>query len=310
MQNAEYIRARKSQIKFYKEIALHRAASNRGFVLYKRAGISLDDMRVGQEKHPRELYIKKADKLKGLQEAQRGFNKQLGNDVKSGNPTKVKETLVSVVEETFTEPRSGSLEGLSETVGLLIGDYTKEADVVKNLIDMSYKDYSTILHSINVMAFVLGYASYMEYPQHQAKELGLSALLHDVGKIKISHEILTTPRKLTNEEFEEMKRHTTVGYHILRKCKFNREISLSALEHHEKLDGSGYPGSKTRISMSAQIIGMIDCYEALTNDDRPYRAAMGVFDTLQIIIGKDVESGKFNKEIYSQFVKSLGTLAG
>jgi HD-GYP domain-containing protein (c-di-GMP phosphodiesterase class II) len=106
-----------------------------------------------------------------------------------------------------------------------------------------------------------------------------------------------------------MKSHTTVGYNILRKCKFtDKDISFSALEHHEKLDGSGYPSNKTRINQTAQIIGIIDCYEALTNDDRPYRKSMEAFSTLNQIIGEDVKSGKFSKDIYSAFVRSLGKM--
>ena len=303
----EMIRARKSQLKFYRDVELYRKAKGGGFVLYKRAGMTLRDMRIEEKRHPSELYIKHKDKIRGIQEAQKGFNRQLKTDVRSGNPTKVKETLVTVVEETLTEPRSGSLEGVSETVGTLVSDYSRESDVVRNLIDLSYTDYSTVLHSINVMAFTLGFAFYTNYSQADAKALGLSALLHDVGKTKINKEILIAPRKLTDEEFEEMKKHTTIGYNILRECKFNdKRIRLSALEHHEKLDGSGYPNFKTRISPTAQIIGIIDCYEALTNDDRPYRSAMGAFDTLNQIIGKDVKNGKFSKDIYFNFIRSLG----
>ncbi len=303
----EMIMARKSQLNFYRDVELYKKAGGGGFVLYKQSGMTLNDMRIEEGMHPSELYIKYNDKIRGIQEAQKGFNRQLKTDVESGNPAKVKETLITVVEETLTEPRSGSLEGVSETVSTLVSDYSKESDVVRSLIDLSYTDYSTVLHSINVMAFALGFAFYFNYSQAEAKALGLSALLHDVGKTKISKEVLTVPRKLTDEEFEEIKRHTTIGYHILRECKFNdRSINLGALEHHEKLDGSGYPNNKTRISPTAQIIGIIDCYEALTNDDRPYRSAIGAFDALNQIIAKDVENGKFNKDIYSNFVRSLG----
>ena len=303
----EMIKARKSQLQFYRDVELYRKSKGEGFVLYKPASMTLHDMRIEEGMHPAELYIKQGDKIRGIQEAQKGFNKKIKTDVKSGNPAKVKETLVTIVEETLTEPRSGSLEGVSETVDILVSDYSKDSDVVKNLIDLSYTDYSTILHSINVMAFAVGFAFSINYSQAEAKVLGLSALLHDVGKTKINMEILTAPRKLTDEEFEEMKSHTTVGYNILRNCKFNdRDISLSALEHHEKLDGSGYPNNKTKINQTAQIIGIIDCYEALTNDDRPYRRSMGAFDTLNQIIGKDVKSGKFSKYLYSKLVSSLG----
>ena len=171
---------------------------------------------------------------------------------------------------------------------------------------MSYKDYSTILHSINVMALVLGYASYMDYSRAHSKTLGLCALLHDVGKTKISQEILKAPRRLTDKEFDKIKRHTTQGYNILSKCKFDdKQIAICALEHHEKIDGSGYPNNKIRISQTAQIIGIIDCYEALTNDDRPYRSSMEPFEVLNKIIGEEVKDGKYDKEMYVQFIKSL-----
>ena len=295
---------------YYMEIPLHRQVPPDRFVLYKPAGLTLGDLRIDDNLHPKDLYIRQSDKLKGIQEAQKGFNKQLEIDVKSGNPVKVKETLVSVVEETLTEPRSGSLEGISDTVDILVSEYSKESDVIKNLIDLSYTDYSTVLHSINVMAFALGFAACLEYPKAEAKNLGLCALLHDVGKTKINKDLLTAPRKLTDEEFEEIKSHTTTGYNVLRKCRFSeKSISLSALDHHEKLDGSGYPANKTRISKAAQIIGVIDCYEALTNNDRPYRSAMGPFDTLNQVIGEEVKKGKYDVEIYQNFVKSLGSLA-
>jgi putative nucleotidyltransferase with HDIG domain len=306
---SEMIRARKSQLIFYRDVELYKKNIGEGFVLYKPAGMTLQDMRIQEEMHPSVLYIKQKDKTQGIQEAQKGFNKILKADLKSGNSEKVKETVVTIVEETLTEPRAGSLEGVSETVGILVSDYSKNSDVLKHLIDLSRTDYSTVLHSINVMAFALGFAFFLNYSQDEAKLLGLSALLHDVGKTKINTDILTAPRKLTDEEFEEMKSHTTVGYNILRNCRFNDgDISLSALEHHEKLDGSGYPNNKTKINRAAQIIGIIDCYEALTNDDRPYRKSMEAFNTLKQIIGKDVKSGKFSKDLYSKFVRSLGEI--
>ncbi len=306
---SEYILAKTSQLNFYINIALYHKTKEDTYVLYKPSGITLGEMRVSEGKHPKELFIKQTDKLTGLKEAQKGFNKQLENYVKSCDSAKVKETLVAVVGETLAEPRSGSLEGMSDTVGVFVSDYSKESGVINRLIDLSSKDYSSVMHSINVMALSLNFAFYMNFPPEKAKLMGLCGLLHDVGKTKISNEILTAPRKLTDEEFEEMKRHTTLGYNILIDCKFNsREIAASALDHHEKIDGSGYPNGKTRISQASQIIGIIDCYEALTNDTRPYRSAMDAYNALSQIIMKDVVSGKFDKDLYTQLIKSLGHL--
>ena len=305
----KYIQARKSQLHFYRDVPLYTQASEANFVLYKPPGITLGEMRISEGLHPDVLFIRPTDKLRGLQEAQKAFNNQLDIYVKSGNPEKVKEMLVTIVEETLMEPRSGSLEGVSDTVSILVGDYSKETDIIRQLTDISSTDYSTVLHSINVMAFTLAFALYHNFSQSDTKSLGLAALLHDVGKTKIALDILTAPRKLTDLEFTVMKSHTTIGYQILSQCKFNgEEISVTAQDHHERIDGSGYPNNKKDISQAAQIIGLVDCYEALTNNDRPYRNAMGGFQTLDQILKQEVENGKFSAEIYTQFVRSLGDI--
>jgi len=302
---ADYIEAKKSRLKYYRKISLYYQTKGRKLVLYKPAGKTIEEVRLEKEQVPGKLYIKQEDKIKGIQEIQKVFNRQLSEDVRSNSPEKVKETLVNIVQETLAEPRSGSLEGVSETVNILVNEYTKETDVLKNLLIVSKQDYSTVIHSINVMALVLGYANFIDCSLSEKKILGLSALLHDVGKTKIDTALLTVPRKLSDEEFNEIKQHTIRGYDILSKCKFGyKEIALTALQHHEKLDGSGYPHGMTSIEKTAQIVGFIDCYEALTNDDRPYRNAMAPLKTLKLI-KQDVESDKFSRNLFERFAYSL-----
>jgi putative nucleotidyltransferase with HDIG domain len=300
-----YIPARTTQLNYYKDVPLYVQGKGQKFVLYKPSGTTLHDMRVTEGLHPKKLYIKQSDKIAGIQEVQKVFNHQLKENIQSNNPEKIRETVVSIVEETLTEPRSGSLEGVSDTVNILVDGYTQEKDVIKNLMDVSAKDYTTVLHSINVMALVLGYAAYADYSLSQQKLMGLCALLHDVGKTKIHTDLLTSPKRLTDEEFIKMQRHTTTGFNILSNCKFeSREIKLAALQHHEKLDGSGYPNQLRQITEVSQIISFIDCYEALTSDDRPYRNSMDPLKAL-MLIKKDVEAGKFDKKIFEKFAYSL-----
>lgn len=155
------------------------------------------------------------------------------------------------------------------------------------------------------MALAIRYASSRNYSVSETKILGLSALLHDVGKTKADTDLLLAPRKLNDGEFAKIKSHTIQGYNILRRCKFaNPEIRLSALQHHEKLDGSGYPNGLTQISKFARIIGLLDSFEALTNDERPYRDAMIPYNALDLI-QKEVNAGKFDKDIYAKFIHSL-----
>ena len=121
----------------------------------------------------------------------------------------------------------------------------------------------------------------------------------------VTNEILKSPKKLTGKEFEKMKAHTIQGYNILDNCKFiYKEIKLTALQHHEKLDGSGYPKKLSEISKVSQIIGLIDCYEALTNDDRPYRDAMAPLKALTLL-KDEVMAGKYNRRIFEKFAYSL-----
>jgi HD-GYP domain-containing protein (c-di-GMP phosphodiesterase class II) len=129
--------------------------------------------------------------------------------------------------------------------------------------------------------------------------------MHDVGKTEIPDSILKASRKLSSKEFTVMKRHPKIGEFIIKfKSGIDSGIAQGALEHHEKLDGSGYPRGIKDISFTGQLLGIIDCYEALTNEERPYRRAKSPLDTLKLI-KQDVEAGKFDRQIFEKFCYSL-----
>jgi HD-GYP domain-containing protein (c-di-GMP phosphodiesterase class II) len=135
--------------------------------------------------------------------------------------------------------------------------------------------------------------------------MGLSALLHDVGKTNTNPNIVRSSNKLDSDEFKEFQTHTTIGYQLIGKCKFsNPDLKITALQHHERLDGSGYPKKLTHISKTAQIIGIIDSYESLTKDNRPYRNSLESLKALTIL-KNEVEAGKLNRKIFEKFAYSL-----
>ncbi|MEW6399275.1 MAG: HD-GYP domain-containing protein [Bacillota bacterium] len=136
----------------------------------------------------------------------------------------------------------------------------------------SYHDY-TFVHSVDVavVSIVIGLAS--GYDRPRLRELGAGALLHDVGKVKIPTEILDKRESLTTQEFERVKLHTTLGYQIISQSReFSYVSAHAALEHHERLDGSGYPrrlrGDK--IHEIGKIVAVADVFCAMTSD-RVYR---------------------------------------
>ncbi|MBN2207702.1 MAG: HD domain-containing protein, partial [Candidatus Coatesbacteria bacterium] len=158
---------------------------------------------------------------------------------------------------------------------------------------------------VNVMALTLGFCLCNKHPLNDCKALGLAALLHDVGKTKIDQSIVRANRKLTDDEFAEIKKHPTMGYDILRECDFTQNVVFQgAHEHHEKLNGSGYPRGIRDVSAAGQIIGIVDSYEAITNDDRPYRSAMDPIKALALI-KDEVEAGRIDRGLFERFARSL-----
>ena len=304
LQEKNYIAIRNSQINYYKDVGLYYIEGG-SFVLYKPPGKLMADLRMKEERHPPALYIHQNDRMNAIKELQNGFNRTIAQSIKTGNALSVKSTLCSLVEETLAEPRSGTLQALPETVEILVNGYSKNPEIIKTFASISFKDYSTVMHSVNVMALTLGFCFHSKLSLHETKRLGLSALLHDVGKTEIPDDILKAPRKLTDEEFETMKRHPKIGEYIIKiKSEIGGGIARGALEHHEKLDGSGYPKGVRHISFVGQLLGIIDCYEALTNEERPYRRAKSPLDTLKLI-KTDVEAGKFDRKIFKKFCYSL-----
>ncbi len=304
MEQNNYIQVRNSQINYYKQVPLFYQTGTEAYILYKPAGISLSEMRINQQRHPL-LYIQADDRIVAIKELQKGFNRQIAKSITTGNAVKVKASLCDLVEETLEEPRSGTLKALPATVDSLITGYSQHPQILKSIASISFKDYTTVIHSVNVMALTLGFCLHSNFRMEKTRRIGLAALLHDVGKTEIPASILKAPRKLTDHEFKIMKTHPTIGGVIIReKNKLGGDVALGALEHHEKLDGSGYPKGTRNISYVGQLLGLIDCYEALTNEDRPYRRAREPLETLKFL-KDDVQAGKFARDIFEKFCYSL-----
>jgi putative nucleotidyltransferase with HDIG domain len=140
-------------------------------------------------------------------------------------------------------------------------------------------------HSFNVMVYSLQLGLYMGLDRKSLELLGLGALLHDIGKLTVPVELLNKPGKLTLEEFELIKTHTTEGYEFLRK-QYDIPIIIAhfAFQHHEKIDGSGYPRGITGkdIHPLAKIMTVADVFDAVTSN-RSYRKAMLPHKGLEIL---------------------------
>ena len=152
-------------------------------------------------------------------------------------------------------------------------------------------DEYTFKHSVDVatMAMIIGKQQCL--PDKQIYELGVSGLLHDIGKTKVPASILNKPARLTDEEFAVMKQHSVFGYHMLQeRNEFNNDICMAVLQHHEKINGNGYPlgFDAPRITPYARILAVADIYDALVTE-RPYKKAFSQKDAIELIMSMTEE---------------------
>lgn len=172
------------------------------------------------------------------------------------------------------------------------------------LLNIRHLDDSTYAHSLNVSIIASIVGKWLHLSEQDQKILTSCGLLHDIGKLLIPPEVLQKPGKLTPEEFELIKQHTTYGYTILKDKELDPRIKASALLHHEKADGSGYPLGKKRESLPffSQIITIVDTYEAMTAN-RVYRDGLCPFKVIKLY--EEEGFTKYNVQILMTFVEKL-----
>jgi putative two-component system response regulator len=183
---------------------------------------------------------------------------------------------------------------------------SREEIVLRLIAAQEYRHDETGAHIRRIGLGAEAMAGRAGYSREGAEMLRLAAPMHDVGKIGIPDAILAKPGKLTPEEWEVMKRHTTIGAEMLGQTtipllELAREIALS---HHEKWDGSGYPEglSGRQVPRSARIVAVLDVYDALVHD-RVYRPAMPEDEALAIVA--EGRAKHFDPELYDIFVELL-----
>ena len=154
------------------------------------------------------------------------------------------------------------------------------------------KDEYTYRHTICVAVIAGLLGKWLGFGQAELRELELAGILHDIGKTMVPEYILRKPGKLTQKEFEEIKKHTIHGYRLIRHTSLPDSISLSALQHHEREDGTGYPFrlKGSQIHPVAKIIAVADVFHAMSSD-RVYRNAEPFYKVI----------AKMNEDVYGRF---------
>ncbi len=192
-----------------------------------------------------------------------------------------------------------AVEGLAEAV-------TENRTALVALTAMRNYDNYTFTHMVNVSILTMGQARALGIEGRLLRELGLSALMHDIGKVRTPKGILNKPDKLTDEEFTVMRRHTVDGAEILRRTPEMPILApVVAFEHHLRLDGTGYPFGVKRqaLNVGTMLCSISDVYDAM----RSQRAYQSAFPTDRILAVLKRSDGKqFDQNLVRRFVQLLG----
>ena len=285
----------------------------------KNDSLSSDELKVFKKKYF-QLYVhesQRADYLKSL------INCSHATDVVKTDV--IKNSAIHYLDKLFDEDKEFTTDILSETITECktavesMVDVIKDYDVtqVQNLIaSLSFHDFYTYDHSINVSMYCISLFRAVK-PNATKEEIvmaGLGGLLHDIGKVKITTNIINKPEKLSDEEFEVIKQHPEFGFQLFSEnpCPDCQGVDFNIIkrivyEHHENFNGTGYPRkiSGPDIHLYARITAIADFFDAITTK-RSYHEVLNVEDAIQVMSkasGKKIDPNLF--EIFTKSIKQL-----
>lgn len=215
---------------------------------------------------------------------------------------------LGAVKDSFESIRN--FDGEIDTEALLggISELSNKASTTLGLLDLLHNmrqiDDSVYAHSINVALIARTLGEWLQFSKEDLELLTLCGMLHDIGKTVVPEELLNKPGKYTEEEYARVKQHTLLGYKVLKDLPLDIHVKRTALMHHERGDGSGYPqGLKEgEIDSFAQIIAIADVYDAMTAA-RSYRAPLCPFQVIDAFEKEGLQ--KFHPQYILTFLKRI-----
>ncbi len=289
---------------------LVKTTSNSSYVLYCRGDAFFGNNKRESllKKNINRLFIKKEDRQKYYEYLESNFQNIISDTrISSDEKTKiVYSTATNLLKDLMDDPRVGNVVRTKKFAYNMVDYILKDAKAAHGLLKIANHEYYTYTHSVNVAAVGTLFAKELGFGDDDLKHFCTGILLHDVGKTRISTDILNKKGKLTEEEFVEIKKHPQIGAEILKETGngFTDEYTVT-LQHHENDDGTGYPYGlkKDEIHRSGKIARIIDVYDALTTN-RPYAKAVRPFDALKEM--KEKMSNCFDRELLIKFIRFSG----
>ncbi len=195
-------------------------------------------------------------------------------------------------------------EGLLHETNDLLSRTPTGLQIFDMLHNMRSYDDPTFAHCMNVALICHVFGMWLNMPDRDVDTLTVAGLLHDVGKLRIPEQILSKPSKLTDDEYQIIKTHAVEGFNILKNLDMDDHIKNTALMHHERCDGSGYPLGLTgeRIDDFAKIVAIADVYDAMTSA-RVYRGPLCPFKVISIFESEGLQ--KYDSKYILTFLEYI-----
>ncbi|MGV8145302.1 MAG: HD-GYP domain-containing protein [Alkaliphilus sp.] len=207
--------------------------------------------------------------------------------------------------EFFKENHHINKKVMTDIATQLVDSISGSDQIFIGVQGIKEKDFYTYIHSLDVAVFSIIFSNSMNLSESETREIALAALLHDVGKIQIPDSILTKPSRLTDSEMKQMKNHPVIGYNILKnELTYPDEISLVALQHHEKINKKGYPLGVSWDSLHpySRMVAICDIYDAVTAK-RVYRKGMLPHEAIEFLLS--IANIELDYSLTKQFVRAV-----
>lgn len=217
------------------------------------------------------------------------------------------DTSTNLVKELLANPTLGeNIQRSKDLVSSTMGFILRGREAFLNLLKITSFDYYTYTHSVNVCTFSIALAQQMGFTDEEfLYDLGVGALLHDVGKSRISDRIINKRTTLTPIEFEIMKKHPKFGVDILTETNLVAQNSyFPVLQHHERGDRRGYPNglSLDDMHLYSRIVAICDSFDAMTTE-RVYQRAMDTYPALKVMFAC---RGGYDEQMLRAFCELMG----
>lgn len=216
----------------------------------------------------------------------------------------------NIVQQAMHDTRLGralNMEAVNRVVSSMTESVLRNPDALTSLSRLKQFDEYTFYHSVNTSILVMSLGRHLKFDRTTLHQVGVGTLLHDIGKTKIPPEILNKPGRFEPHEMEIMKQHVLRGVDVLSTTTGLGDTYLRpALEHHERVDGTGYPYGRVRTELSqiGMMAAVVDIYDAITSD-RCYHKGRVAHDALQFLYRLSLE-GHLDGTLVQHFIQVVG----